>query len=543
MGVIRRWSPYLVLALAIVSALSFCWENRDIPGFGSLQDDAIYMLSAQSMSEGNGYRLAHLPGAPAQTKYPPLYPAALALVWAWQHNLSTALHAVGFIGAVSALAIAWLSCRLFLVFGFEKAAAVLLAAFVLSNGTLLHLSIFAMTELPYTAFLLATILLGEMAGARSWRWSLATGLVAGLAYLTRTAALPLAITIPAILLLRRRWRHAVAFLAGLAPAIISWQIWLSAHPPNAQDWVLRFYTDYAGMERATVTWSNAGQILYTNFDTLLTGFGNLAVFLIGYSEVGHHAARLIAIAAIMGACRLSRRANCWNYAAYALVYCGILTVWHYPPNERFTLPLMPLLLAGLWTEAGHLIGTVQASWRKPEPSQRVAAAGVAAALSAFAVFFVWSIADARLLKLPAGAALDRTSTAQLRAAFAEVARRTPSDAVILSDQDGLLYLHTARRAYRTIVPPRLFYPMDIPAIKASFAAMPDAAGQPWTHALVTRWDWSHSLQSSGQDQLRKSIANRDDLTVIYQDHSATLYRRNTSVAHNLGVADAAPPPR
>ncbi len=538
MGVIRRWGPYLVLALAIVSALSYTWQNRDIPGFGSLQDDAVYMLSAQSLSQGNGYKVAHLPGGPAQTKYPPLYPAALALVWAWQNNLSATLCAVGLIGAISSLVIGWLSCRLFLVFGFENGPALLLTALVVANGTSIHLSVFAMTELPYTAFLLATILVSELAAVRTWRWALTAGLLAGLAYLTRTAALPLAITIPALLLLRKRRLHALAFLAGLAPAVVSWQIWLSAHPANAPDWVLRFYTDYVGMERATVTWKNAGLILYTNFDTLLTGFGNLAIFLVGYSEVGHNAARLIAVAAVMGACRLSRRTGCWNYVAYALVYSAILSVWHYPPNERFTLPLMPLLLAGLWTEAARLIETVQASWRKPETSERVAAAGVATVLSAFAVFFVWSIVDARLVKLPTGASLDRSGTAQLRAAFAEVAHRTPANAVILSDQDGLLYLHTARRAYRTIVPPRLFYPMDTPAIQASFAEMPDAAGQPWTHALITRADWSHSLQPSGQSQLRATIGRRSDLTLIYQDEFSSLYRRNMSVAATLGAAAA-----
>ena len=52
---------------------------------GSFQDDGIYVVTAKSLAEGRGYRLIHLPGEPAQTKYPILYPAMLAAVWTPGH--------------------------------------------------------------------------------------------------------------------------------------------------------------------------------------------------------------------------------------------------------------------------------------------------------------------------------------------------------------------------------------------------------------------------------------------------------------------------
>ncbi|MEJ2226347.1 MAG: hypothetical protein P8X49_14555 [Syntrophobacterales bacterium] len=48
---------------------------------GVLIDDGIYVTTAKALATGQGYRLINLPGEPLQTKYPPIYPALLALVW------------------------------------------------------------------------------------------------------------------------------------------------------------------------------------------------------------------------------------------------------------------------------------------------------------------------------------------------------------------------------------------------------------------------------------------------------------------------------
>src|ERR1051325_8907984 len=57
------------------------WMVRDVPHLGYFQDDALYWLGAKSLADGQGYRIPSLPGAPFQTKYPPLYPWMLTAVW------------------------------------------------------------------------------------------------------------------------------------------------------------------------------------------------------------------------------------------------------------------------------------------------------------------------------------------------------------------------------------------------------------------------------------------------------------------------------
>ena len=53
-----------------------------VPGVcGAYHDDAIYVITAKAIAEGDGYRLINLPDSPKQTKYPILYPFFLAAIW------------------------------------------------------------------------------------------------------------------------------------------------------------------------------------------------------------------------------------------------------------------------------------------------------------------------------------------------------------------------------------------------------------------------------------------------------------------------------
>ena len=49
--------------------------------FGMFHDDGVYLVTAKALATGQGYRIASLPGQPAQTKYPELFPWLLSLVW------------------------------------------------------------------------------------------------------------------------------------------------------------------------------------------------------------------------------------------------------------------------------------------------------------------------------------------------------------------------------------------------------------------------------------------------------------------------------
>jgi len=97
----------ILLVLVLLPSALFSWWNRDMPQLGIHHDDTIYWVGAKSIATGEGYRLLSYPGAPAQTKYPPLFPALLAVAWkinpAFPQNLP------------SAALLAWLMMPLYLL--------------------------------------------------------------------------------------------------------------------------------------------------------------------------------------------------------------------------------------------------------------------------------------------------------------------------------------------------------------------------------------------------------------------------------------------
>src|ERR1700691_532971 len=78
----RVWIWRILLGLLVLlPSAQYAWRDRDMPDFARRHDDGLFYLSSKSLAMGQGYRIPSLPETPFQTKYPPLYPAYLSLVW------------------------------------------------------------------------------------------------------------------------------------------------------------------------------------------------------------------------------------------------------------------------------------------------------------------------------------------------------------------------------------------------------------------------------------------------------------------------------
>ncbi len=77
----RQLVVLAVLLAALVPAAILAWKTRHFEHLGYFHDDGMYWIGGKSLAEGHGYRILSLPDTPFQTKYPPLYPLLLALVW------------------------------------------------------------------------------------------------------------------------------------------------------------------------------------------------------------------------------------------------------------------------------------------------------------------------------------------------------------------------------------------------------------------------------------------------------------------------------
>src|SRR5579864_3387421 len=464
----RKPLALAIVLLALTPAFYLAWVARDMPHFGHLHDDSIYWVSAKSLAEWRGYRILSLPAEPYQTKYPPLWPLALAAVWKvdsrFPENLCLAMP-VAWLMLPLLVALAW---RWFRDAGFGVPTAAALCAALALSPWVVFLSTTLMSELVFSVLLLGALLAIERAGRKN-SMAFAAGFFAAAAYLTKTAALPLLIVGPLWLVLRRRYRPAAMFFCAMLPAVVAWTVWTRGHMTHATDLVSLYYTNYLGYQIYNIGWRDLPIVVWKNLDGVFSGIAGLMIFDLGKTPYGMFLARFLAIGAIIGTVRLARRVIT-SYHWFAAVYTAILLVWHFPPNERFMLPVFPLLLAGLATEMTHLVEALKKAWQTSAANRAVAAA-VATGLAALACLGVVMNADAVFRQFPGIIDQHRAVLASNRAAFAWIPHNVPGGAFYAYD-DPVFFLYTGRHAASLPVAPMPFYREDREAILRPFREMP-----------------------------------------------------------------------
>ena len=297
--------------------------------------------------------------------------------------------------------------------------------------------------------------------SRTARLALAAGLLAGAAYLTKTAALPLLAAGPLYFAARRRYRPAMAFAAGMLPAVAGWNFWMRAHMGRPSDPLLIYYTDYFRYQLYNVDLAMLPQVVLKNGNAFLESIGALLVgppvFVDATSPLTVAAFRLvmqtIGIVTLAGFLGCARRRGLTLYHWFAGLYVLLLLVWHYPPDERFLFPIMPVFVAGCWQEIAVLRGRLP----KRLAARRPIAAAVAAAVCLW-IGLGWWHSFRFLDEIREIARLNRT-------VYAWIARNTPSDATFLAYDDVVLHLYTGRTGYRPVVPTRFFYRDDEAAVE------------------------------------------------------------------------------
>lgn len=454
---------------------------------GQFHDDGLYLATARSLADGDGYRHASLPTTPAQTKYPPLYPLGLAAILklAPGENLP-----VGLIKGTSAVVLV-VSVLLAGLLGRRilggRLAPATFAFLVGASPLVFPFTDYAVTELPFLCLCLAAALLapgiggipggdagGEDGGletrehrsasggpgARS-RLALALGITCGLAFLVRQAALPLIVAGVATYALRREGRRLAAFLLPVAVLTLPWLWFKTVHAPEEPNVLLAYYTGYEP-------------------SVLHIGFGDpglaLGIFLdnAGYLwdalEAAVHIGTFPALGilfypvAALGAWVGLRRRGIGFWAIFSVLYAGLILLWPWHP-ARYAVPLAPLVPLAL------LLGCRRMSAWLAEPDAKASVRLARRAVS-------WSPAILLLglslgwLGVYATPAEGRTRMAFLAfldydwAGFEETAawirENTTSTDVLATAYDPTYYLLTDRRGVRPWIhrPWTYFYPRD-----------------------------------------------------------------------------------
>ena len=456
MGKLLRLAALWTLALA--PSASLAWRWRTMPHLGLHQDDALYLVGAKSLAEGHGYRIDSLPGAPFQTKYPPLLPLLLAPLWkfgpGFPANLKLATLAAWWLLPVFLLAVRAMCRQL----GFSPRETWLLTLAAAWHPLVCLLSTAILSDLLFVALLMACLLLAERAldpGAHA-RLALAAGLVAGMACLTRTVGLPLALTAPLCFYRRGQGRKALLFLGGMLPAAGGWQAWSAMHQLHSRDPVLLYYTSYLGMERVIVHPENLPLVLWHNGDALLRSFGKLLAFDVALAQ-NVHLERILGVAAIAGAVRLARRTGRLQYPAAAMGIALLLLGHHFTADERLSLPVYPLILMGFWTEAKNLAVALRTTWNRRKVADRAVTVAAAAALAGLAGFGAATYAIGDAVFLPKLFTACQKDLQTRLPAYDWIRGHTAPDSTFYAYDDPALYLYTGRRALGLPMPPGRVY--------------------------------------------------------------------------------------
>jgi len=523
---VNRPLACLFLLMSLAPSAVFLWQHSDLPRFGDLHDDSIYYVSAKSLADGGGYRIESLPGEPSQTKYPPLYPALLSIAWRIAPQFPRNLPIAAWI---SWLALPAIMIQLLWVFprlGITDWRAWMLMTLVAVNPYMLVFSSTLVSELTYTALTLAALLLTARLTERDTQSSaIAAGAVAGLAYLTRSAGIVFLVAGPLYLWIRHKRRAAVLFASAMLPFVAGWTIWTRWHQVSTTDPALIYYTDYFRYELYSVSLRDLPMFLWKNVDGLLQGIGSLVLPNVAGSFILKTMEQVIAIATIAGVVRMVRRGHGQLYALLAAGSCAQLVVWHFPPNERFVLPFLPLALAGLMKEMEHLGLMLRKGLQHRDTSQRVVAAGMLLAVASFLAGAVTLQVYVGQVLMPEQEAASRVANKDRLATYDWIRTKLPPDATLLSSEDGLIFLNTGRHAMRRTLPPPYWYREDHASIvdwMSNFRAF--SQEHELNYFAFSGIDFRQGISSSDAYAIQEAIRSSPDLSPVYRAETAAVYQ-------------------
>ena len=460
MAALRQSAVWLVLCAVLGGFLIY----RDALGlernFGYLHDDTIYVSTGQALADGRGYIAPSVPGEPAQTKYPVLYPWLLAALWPPSGDIGVTTNRAVQLSAFFSLAYlvgAFLLIRRWCLGGPWLALAC--AGFTAFHFFFLRLSGAVMSDVPFAAFAVWGICFFERAGRsdRGAKLAWAAGLLAGLAVATRTAGLALPCAFFLLLAYRRQWPlvlPAVLPAFAVTAAGFVWKAGLSEHsvayalPGFQQTWL--YWTAYGAFWLESVP--DFGVLWNMLNSNAVDAIVSPSEFVFGpwLASEGGTLGLLASVSLTAGIFSgWWREAKADRLPAIALVFLGTLPlvlIWNYPIADRLLMVFLPFFFAGAVVELRHVGRALVAAWRKKPPiADRVVLAGFGLLLCAAVGIAAHGYTIARVdLGVVADQHAEHWDEAD--SIYAWVRENTDSQDRLIASEDVHLYLHTGRQA-------------------------------------------------------------------------------------------------
>ena len=345
----RQTAPWLVPVALVVGHLLLAWVSAS-PTIHTGGDNAAYMSLARSLAADGAYVEEWHPGAPPHTKYPPLYPALLALM------ILMGAKAWGTFKAASVLftGLAVAACYLWVRKARGPRAAVAVTTLFAVAPAVLFSAQWILSD-PLFLFLTLTSLWLLTSGRDAPVLPLLLGAAATIAaYFTRSAGLPLVVAVAVWLALQKRWKPLGVFAGVFAIPGLLWQR-RAGSDYVSEFWLVQPYVPDLGRVGPVDLLERVAENLWTYttefVPTGLTGLEGVPAGVLG-----------VVVAVLAAAGWLRRvRAGPGLSEIFFLLYAALVLAWPQVwSGDRFALPLFPLLLL----YAGESLALILRRWRE-----------------------------------------------------------------------------------------------------------------------------------------------------------------------------------
>ncbi|HEX5108475.1 MAG TPA: hypothetical protein VFV95_08520 [Vicinamibacterales bacterium] len=310
------------------------------PGIvGLFHDDAIYVATAKSLADGDGYHLANLPGAPVQTKYPPFFPGLLALLWKITPGFPQNVLALKSLNLVfiAILLVAMVKLIQQHVAGAAWPVLLLGQLVLVTNPGMVSFADFTMTDVLFTTLVTVALALWGRGAPRAYGGMALLAIVA-IALLTRSVGISLVAAIVFVSAVQRRYRESLVYAAVAFAIMASWTLWGRLHRGGDRSVLVDYYQTYETPAIAHVISDPAlaWQIVIGNCRMAVDSL----IFVLG--PVWTFVGPLLLAVSIVGVYRLARSAGA-IVLVFTVCYLGTVLLHPFAPH-RYLLPLMPVFV-------------------------------------------------------------------------------------------------------------------------------------------------------------------------------------------------------
>jgi hypothetical protein len=448
----RRTWVLVALALALVTHGALAWLSR-APGVRTGEDDAEYISLARALRQGQ-YTQQWRVDAPVESRYPPGYPALLAV---WGGVTGDNFHALAALTVVLSVATLLL---LFVLLRkrFDERVALASTIVLALNPTLVAYGGAISSETAYTFFTIAGLLMltlaegrpatsaetGSAANAQQpptlrMAWLITALIAAILAALTRSIGVTFIAAVGLYLMVRRRWKAAATFAVASALTVGAWLLWTAFAGDQAMS--SSYMTDLRAMP-GTSELPFARRVAH-----FIAMYATLGLsFSLGTPTIPGTPIDNAVIALVTGA---SLAAGVWAFlkrwpvaAFYLLGYVGLLAIWVWY-QERFLAPVITLVVPAILMGCTALVRRLDTRWATPAAAVLAVVLASSGAVRSLARAAQASRCD-RSVEMPADDCL-RSDQASFFAALRYVRSNLPEDAIFLTAKTAALHFYTGRR--------------------------------------------------------------------------------------------------